>query len=110
MLIQELAGGVIILDREPGASHAIILGRLLDQGQCGFDGDLAKIADADLDRIGRDNLGGCQHAQADHANEQSDHDSSLIRRRLNRRGISDLKQDRFILRYNQHCVVALRES
>src|SRR5215210_7314559 len=32
MLIEELAGGVVVLDREPRASNAVILGRLFDQG------------------------------------------------------------------------------
>ena len=52
MLIQELAGGVIILDREPGASHAVVLSRLLDDRQRRLDAGAADITNADLDRIG----------------------------------------------------------
>ena len=77
MLIQELAGGVVVLDRETGACHAVILGRLLDQRQCRLDTGAMKIADSDLDRIGRERAGG-QRAQADDdADKQPDHDFSL---------------------------------
>src|SRR5207248_1492350 len=57
MLIQKFAGGVIILDREAGAGHAVVLGRLLDQRQCLPNGGTAKIADADLEGIGRESAG-----------------------------------------------------
>ena len=85
MLIQELAGGVIVLDREPGASHAVVLGGLLDQGQRRLDGGAPEIADLDLDRIGR-KRGGDQHGQAeDYPDEQSDHLPSLMPRSTDQR-------------------------
>ena len=34
MLVEELAGGVVVLDRKPRAGDAVILGRLFDQRQC----------------------------------------------------------------------------
>ena len=53
-LIEELAGGVVVLDRETRAGNAVILRGLFDQGQFRFDAGLAEIADTDLDRVGRE--------------------------------------------------------
>ena len=36
MLIEEVAGGVVVLDRKARACYAIVLGRLFDQGQFAF--------------------------------------------------------------------------
>ena len=76
-LIEELAGGVVVLDRETRAGDAVILGGLFDQGQFRFDAGLAEIADADLDRVGRERMAG-HEAQADRTDQPSDHGSSLI--------------------------------
>ena len=51
VLIEEFAGGVVVLDREAGARQAVVFGRLLDQRQCRLDTAAMKIADADFDRI-----------------------------------------------------------
>ena len=77
-LIEELAGGVVVLDRETRAGDAVILRGLFDQGQFRFDAGLAEIADADLDRVGRERVAG-HEAQADRTDQPSDHGSSLIR-------------------------------
>ena len=37
VLIEEFAGGVVVLDRETRAGDAVVLRRLFDQGQCRFD-------------------------------------------------------------------------
>ena len=76
MLIEKLAGGIVVLDRKPRAGDAVILGGLFDQGQFRFDAGVAEIADADLDRLGRERVG-CHDAQADRADQPSDHASSL---------------------------------
>ncbi len=52
MLIEKLAGGVVVLDRQPGAGDAVIRGRLLDQRQRRLYAGAAEIADADFDGIG----------------------------------------------------------
>jgi hypothetical protein len=75
-LIEELAGGVVVVDRETRTGNAVILRGLLDQGQFRFDAGVAEIADADLDRVGRERVGS-HDAQADRTDQPSDHDSSL---------------------------------
>ena len=57
MLIEELAGGVVVLDRKARAGHAVVVGRLLDQRQGRLDAGVAEIADADLDGLGRERVG-----------------------------------------------------
>ena len=69
MLIEELAGGVVVLDRQPRAGDAVIRSRLLDQRQRRLDAGAAKIADADFDGIGRKRAG-AQRAQADDETDQ----------------------------------------
>ena len=76
-LIEELAGGVVVLDRETRTGDAVILRGLFDEGQFRFDAGLAEIADADLDRVGRERVAG-HDAQADHADQPSDHGRSLM--------------------------------
>jgi len=56
MLVEKLAGGVVVLDREERTGHAIIVGRLRNQRQHRFDAGMAKIADADLDGFGRERM------------------------------------------------------
>ena len=68
MLIEELAGGVVVLDRQPGAGDAVIRRRLLDQRKCRLDASSAKIADADFDRISS-KCAGSQRAKADETEE-----------------------------------------
>ena len=77
VLIEELAGGVVVLDREARAGDAVVLGGLFDQRQFRFDAGVAEIADADLDRVGRERVGS-HDAQADRTDQPSDHGSSLI--------------------------------
>ena len=76
MLIEEFAGGVVVLDRKPRAGDAVILGGLFDQRQFRLDAGVAEIADADLDRVGRERVAG-REAQADRTDQPSDHASSL---------------------------------
>ena len=76
-LIEELAGGVVVLDRETRAGNAVILRGLFDQGQFRFDAGLTEIADADLDRVGRERMAS-HDAQADRADQPSDHGRSLM--------------------------------
>ena len=57
MLVQELAGGIVVLDRKARAGNAVILRGLFDQGQFGFDAGVTEIADTDLDRVGRESVG-----------------------------------------------------
>ena len=52
MLVEKLAGGVVVLDRKERTGDAVIFGGLCDQRQCRFDSGMAEIADADLERIG----------------------------------------------------------
>ena len=67
-LIEELAGGVVVLDREARAGDAVILRGLFDEGQFRFDAGAAEIADADLDRVGRERMAG-HDADADHTDQ-----------------------------------------
>ena len=53
MLVEKLAGGVVVLDRKQCTGHAVIIGRLRNQRQRRFDAGMAKIADANLDGFGR---------------------------------------------------------
>jgi hypothetical protein len=77
MLLEELAGGVVVLDGEPGAGYPVVLGRLFYEGQRRFGADATKIADSDLDRIGRERA--CDQRAQTHedADKQSDHGCSL---------------------------------
>ena len=75
-LVEELAGGVVVLDREARAGNAVIRRGLFDQGQFRFDAGVTEIADADLDRVGRERVGS-HDAQADRDDQPSDHVSSL---------------------------------
>ena len=54
MLVEEFAGRVVVLDRKPRAGDAVVFGGLLDQRQFRLDAGVTEIADADLDRLGRD--------------------------------------------------------
>ena len=76
-LIEELSGRVVVLDREARAGNAVVLRGLFDQGQFRFDAGLTEIADTDLERVGRDGMGR-HEAQADRADQPSDHGSSLM--------------------------------
>ena len=76
MLIQEFAGGVVVLDRQSGTGQPVILGRLLNQRQCLLEAGAAKIANADLNGIGRERARG-QPAQRHETDKQPDHVSSL---------------------------------
>ena len=76
MLVEKLAGGVVVLDRKPRAVDAVIVGRLRNQRQCRFDAGMTEIADADLDRIGRERMGR-HHAQANRADQHPDHGVSF---------------------------------
>src|SRR5215813_4957747 len=75
MLIEELAGGVVILDPQPRAGHAIVWGGLLDRRQGRLDASMVEVADPDLDWFSRKRRSG-QQSQADRADQPSDHDSS----------------------------------
>src|SRR5215813_13216895 len=75
MLIEELAGGVVILDPQPRAGHAVVCGGLLDRRQGRLDASMVEVADPDLDRFSRKRRSG-QQSQADRADQPSDHDSS----------------------------------
>src|SRR5712692_2038501 len=67
-----------------------------------------KVADSDLDGIGREGAGG-QHTQADRADEQSDHVFSLtfLFDCTDDRGTSSLKHDRIVLPCNRHFATVL---
>ena len=58
VLIEEFSGGVVVVDGEARARNAVIIGRLFDQGQFRFDPGMAEIADSDLNRAGRERMGG----------------------------------------------------
>jgi hypothetical protein len=76
MLIEELAGSVVVVDRKAGTGNAVVCGRLFHQRQSRFDAGLAEITDADLDGIGRERVGS-HDAQANRTDQPSDHESSL---------------------------------
>ena len=76
VLIEELAGGVVVLDGKARAGNAVVLGRLFDERQFRLDAGVAEIADADLDRVGREHGAG-RDAEADRNDQPSDHGSSL---------------------------------
>src|SRR5439155_26488620 len=76
-LIEELAGGVVVLDRETRTGDAVILRGLFDEGQFRVDAVLAEIADADFDRVSRERMAG-HDAQTDYADQPSDHGRSLV--------------------------------
>jgi hypothetical protein len=107
-LIEELAGGIVVLDRKPGTGDAIVLGRLLDKRQCRLDSGAVEIADADLDRIGRAR-GGRQRAETDYADKQPKHHSfpAFLFASIDDRGPSGLKHGRTVLRLTLKFRVAL---
>src|SRR6266853_2927677 len=67
-----------------------------------------KVADSDLDGIGREGAGS-QHTQADRADEQPDHVFSLtfLFDCTDDRGPSSLKHDRIVLPCNRHFATVL---
>src|SRR6266702_6486915 len=67
-----------------------------------------KVADADLDGIGREGAGG-EHTQADRADEQPDHVFSLafLFDGIDDRGTSSLNHDRIVLPCNRHFATVL---
>src|SRR4051794_11002874 len=75
-LVQELAGRVVVVDRELCAGNPVVLGRYVEERNARLRLWAAEIADLDVDRIGR---GRCPREQdgpgqqkADHRNAPSD--------------------------------------
>src|SRR5262249_29816641 len=75
MLVEKFSGGVVVLDRKARTGNAVIVGGLRNQRQGLFDACVVKIADVDLDRLGRKRKGRDQR-QANRGRQPSEHSSS----------------------------------
>ena len=72
VLVEEFACSVVVFDRKLGAGNAIVFRGLLRERQCLLDAGMPDIADADLERVGRERM--CRdHAQKCGADHGSDH-------------------------------------
>src|SRR5882672_5055756 len=114
MLIEEFSRGVVVLDRKARARDAVIVRRLLDQGQGRSDAGMAEIADADFGRLRRERRRR-DDAKADRTDPPAEHGSSLTfhldltddggplaREGCSPAGPYDLQHDRIVLACNPH--------
>src|SRR5262249_32689910 len=75
VLVEELSGGVVVLDRKARTGEPVIVGGLCNQRQCLFDASVVNVADVDLDRLGRKRKGRDQ-PQANRGRPPWEHSSS----------------------------------